>query len=299
MNADWDLFVDWCLASDVDAVPAGRSLVEAFLNDAPAAASTQLRRVQSIRRALEDAGYVLDIPVVATASTVRTGEGWGDLGRSLAQLPKFRTPIGLRGRRDGWLLVLIVGLGMSRRQSLAVEETDVELFPALTVCGKTIERAQVAEECAACAVTRWLRVIGPASQGWRSDVNEILNARDVDIDLHDCATGLDGMWRRATVLTPAIDRHGWVSTAAPLSKVAVSSIMAARQRLAGMPERLITRALDTGRYKDATSAELADALDDVDERMDEWLAKTNAMLNDTEGMLGRMSDMGRGSIPSG
>jgi hypothetical protein len=81
--------------------------------------------------------------------------------------------------------------------------------------------------------------------------------------------------------------------------VAVSSIMAARQRLAGMPERFVTRALDTGRYKDATSSELADALDDVDERMDEWLSKTNAMLNDTEGMLGRMSDMGRGSIPSG
>lgn len=292
LTRDWDLFADWCASVGADAVPAGRSVVEAFLTELPGAPSTQLRRVRAIRAGLEAAGYQLDVPKKPVSTTVREGDGWAGARRALAQLPTAGFPVGFRGRRDGWLLVLIAELGFTRRQALAVTTDDVQLFPEITVAGRPVPRADAAPECPACAVTRWLRALGPAANGWRSEVAELLDPRGIDVDDHDCGAGLDGLWRGADVMTPAIDKRGWVSAGQPLSLVSASTIMSARQRLAGLPARRSTRVEYTGRFKDATSAELADAQDDIDARVAALFARSAEILGDTEDLFTHISGFG-------
>jgi hypothetical protein len=68
----------------------------------------------------------------------------------------------------------------------------------------------------------------PAANSWRSEVAEFLDPRGIDVDEHDCDNGLDGTWRSADFMTPAIDKRGWVSTGQSLSLVSVSTIMAHR-----------------------------------------------------------------------
>ena len=295
INADWALFQDWCASVGAESITADATLVEAFLAELPVASGTQVRRLRAIRRGLAAAGSELDIPHRPVASTIRRGAGWADVRRALAQLPTTRYPYGLRGRRDGWVLVLIGELGLTRRQALAVTGDDVVLFPALTVAGRPVGRAVTAAECPACAVTRWLRVLGPAGRGWRGEVRDLLDpAAAANVDVHDCGSGLDGVWRQAPTLTPAIDRHGWLAEVRTVSLVTASTIMAQRQRLSGLPERFVARVENTGRFAGATRTELAEAYDDVDEQLARLLERSAAILSDSEGLLGRLSELGLG-----
>jgi hypothetical protein len=288
---DWSVFSDWAQSVDggVEAVTA--ETVASFLAAAPAAPSTQRRRVRSIRAALVAAGLPVDIPHRPPSTTVRTGEGWADTGRALEQLPTAHFPVGLRGRRDGWLLVLIGVLGLTRQQARAISSADVVLFPALTIAGQTVPRAERPGECPACAVHRWLRVAGPAARGWKSEVQRALN-QPLDLG-HDCQVGLDGTWREAQVLAPAIDRHGWADDSAPLSADSVSNIMLVRQRLSFLPERAVAwEDRPQGRYASATPAELGDAYDDVNVQLTELLARTAEILGDGTGLLDRLKSFG-------
>jgi hypothetical protein len=285
LGPEWSLFEDWCTATGAVAMPATAETVRAFLGDAPVRPSTARRRLRVIRRAHRNARLALPIDLPERATTLRSGAGWADIPRALEQLPTLRYPVGLRGRRDGWLLVLIGSLGMTRREALAVTQEDVVLHPELTVAGRAVPRAEAAIECPACAVTRWLRIVDDAARGARAEVRAALDPTGVDDAAHDCKSGLNGAWRGASVLAPAIDRHGWVVGAGPLSLTAVSEIMACRQRQGGDPQRGFVRGETAGRFKDASSAELAAAYDDVDAQLAALLSRVEAAVSDGDEML--------------
>ena len=275
-TADQQLFVDWCAATDFASEPVGRAVLDAFFNAVPCAPSLRQRRARGILRMLTADLIQLDFPRPApSATTIRSGAGWVGVSRALDQLPTLRYPVGLRGRRDGWLLVLIGVLGLTRCQALAATADDVVLFPELTIAGRPVSKARDAATCPACAVYRWLSVLGPAAIGFRQEVGDLLSPVGADLQVHDCVSGLVGQWRSAPTLAPAIDRYGWLS-GAPISTVALSAVMTFRQRPAGAPEGATVAASfeATGRFKDASSRELADAFDEVDARLSALLART-------------------------
>lgn len=278
VDRDWDLFVDWCVATEVTALPATPEVVTQFLRAVPGRPTTARRRLRAIRTAHREARLQLPIELPARATTVRAGEGWVTIDRALAQLPTLRHPIGLRGRRDGWLLVLIGVLGMTRREALAVRQHQIQLSPDIQIAGRPVPRADAAPECPSCAVTRWLRVVKPAALGRQATVKEMLDPHGVDDLAHDCDVPLDGSWRTVGAFALAVDRRGWVAGGQPISATTVSAIMRARQRPTGDPLRGFTWVPAAGPFKDATSAELAAAYDDVDRRLAELLERTEAAM---------------------
>ncbi|QNE48662.1 hypothetical protein F1C58_16525 (plasmid) [Glaciihabitans sp. INWT7] len=279
LDRDWELFSDWCTAAETSPLPATAETVEAFLRAVPGRPSTARRRLRAIRRAHQDMRVQLPVQLPGRSSTVRSGEEWVSIERALAQIPTLRFPIGLRGRRDAWLLTLIGVLGLTRRESMELIADDIELFPVIRIANRPVPRSDVPAECPACAVTRWLRVVGAASRGHRSEVQGLLNPLGVDDEVHDCGVGLDGSWREADCLTVAVDRRGWIASGKPLSSTSVSAIMKARQLPAGDPLRGFSLAPATGRFKDASSAELASAYDEIDVRLSELLARAEAAVS--------------------
>lgn len=286
---EWELFQDWCTAMDTDAVPAGRTLVETFKQTFPGSAPTWRRRIHSIRLGLAENGYVLDWPRPESATPFKVGERWAPIRRALAQVETTRFPTGLRGRRDAWLLLLVGELGFTRREAQSITQKDIVLFPTLTIRGRIVQRAETPGECPQCAVTRWLRVYGPAAFGFWNEVKEILNPWADTVAAHDCGFGLDGVWRvtetnsAVSTMTPSIDVHGWLGTDVPLSLTSISRILHNRQRLTGVVEPALRRPVVklTAAETRQISDELSDEFDELDARLEALFAATKQMLDDT------------------
>lgn len=289
---DWELFTDWCESMGLSAFSATADTVAEFLHAFPAPIRSQGRRVRSIRRHHSAAGAPLHLPTGAAQRAWREGDEWASLPQALAQLPVYRhqngLPMAIRGRRDGWLLVLVGLIGLTRGAARNLAEHEVSLFPKLSVAGKLLPRSDPPVECPACAATRWLRVAGAASFGWRRDIVAAITPEGDALGVHDCAIGLDGTWRHATTLLPGIDRHGWVS-AEPMSARAISATMALRQ-VPGPPDSLerSVEVVSSGRFARASMNELADAYDDVDERAAALLLRLNEIVGEGDEMLDRI-----------
>jgi hypothetical protein len=288
---DWELFVDWCESMDAAPLPTTPETISDFLTAFPAPIEAQGRRVRAVRRAHERAGEPLVLPTAPRPSVLREGDPWAPVPRALAQVVKYHHPKGfhlaIRGRRDGWLIVLVGTLGFTRNEARDLVHDDVQHFPQITIKGKPVPKAEPAAECPACAVTRWLRIAGDASFGFWSDVQQSVSPEDVDEQAHDCQVGLDGLWRRANTLLPAVDRHGWVSSEA-MSVRSISATMARRQAL-GVVAEIKARAVPTaGRFANATMNELADAYDDVDQRAAAALLLLKEIVGDGDEMLGHL-----------
>ena len=289
---DWDLFVDWCASLGYPslALPTTYAVISDFLIAFPAPIETQGRRVRAIRKAHERAQQPLELPADSRPTLFREGAEWAPVARALAQVPKYQHPKGfqsaIRGRRDGWLIVLVGIIGLSRSAARKLPPDDVRLLPRITIKGQTIPKDALASECPACAVTRWLRIAGDASLGMWSEVKRTVSPEGVDENAHDCGLGLDGSWRQANTLLPAVDRHGWVSSA-PMSSRSISSTMAYRQALGPVatiaPQFL--RVPLSGRYADATMNELAAAYDDVDQRAAALLLRLKEIVGEGDEML--------------
>lgn len=267
----WELFSDWCESMEIAPLPTTAETISAFLKDFPAPIETQGRRVKAIRRAHERAGQPLELPTAPRPVVLREGADWAEVPRALAQVPKYQHekhfPVAVRGRRDGWLLVLVGIVGLSRNEARSIHHSEVRLFPQITVKGVPIFTADPASECPACAVTRWLRIAGAVSFGFWNEVKDHVRPDGFKEGAHDCTEGLDGVWRQAATLLPAIDQHGW-ATSTPMSARAISTTMVHRQALGPIAtvNDLAGRRPAEGRFADATMNELADAYDDVDER---------------------------------
>ncbi|MFE6966766.1 hypothetical protein ACFVAJ_16780 [Agromyces sp. NPDC057679] len=287
---EWELFSDWCHSIDVDPRFAGVTIIETFLAEIPVAPGTAKRRVTAIRRSLEQTGVHLDLPAPPRSSTVRSGEGWATVSEALLQLPKWRYPTGLRGRRDAWILVLIAVLGMSRREAAAVTPADVEIGGGVVrISGRLVPRSDRTADCPACAVARWLDVIGRAHYGWRSDLRTVLMPPEAPPNDHSCETELSTLWMDVPALTATIDTHGWVHTGRGIGLLSVSKIMDRTQRLTGEREAAIRQRVVSERFAEASVNELADAYDDVDARLAELLAQAESLLEESRGVLGALA----------
>jgi hypothetical protein len=288
---DWELYRDWCEAADLTGALGRASTVNQFLDEVPSAASMHRRRVRSIRYYLDRERIPHDLPPTGRATVAREGPGWADLPRALEQAPWLRYPQGLRGRRDAFLLVLLLGLRLDRPTALSIGSEDITVYPELRIRGYVIPRGETTARCQRCAITRWLRVVEPASRGARVTLIALMNPVGADDQAHDCDTGLDGSWRYVETLAPAIDQYGWTEPARPLSLNALSHLAADRQRLAGVAQGAAPAFVATGRYKDATSAELAEAYDEADAGADALLALTRALLDDADELFGRVDGL--------
>lgn len=290
-SRDWGLFTDWCLAMESPVTLATPDLVAAFLMAVPGKPSSDKRRRRSIQAGLRDAGLDGMFPATPPASLIRTGECYGSISEALAALPAARYPAGLRSRRDGWLLVLLGTLQLTRSEALTVQADNVQLFPAVTVLGRLVPRTEVAGECPACAVHRWLRVLGPAARGWTAEVHVTLNDAFGAPDRHDCETGLDGSWRSAPTLAAGISRHGHLNRDEPLSPRAVSAIVTARLRLGALPPAAGATRVHSGRFDSLTLNELASAYDDVDRQAADLNARLAEILGSGADLLDRVNEI--------
>lgn len=285
---DWALFTDWCASWGRNAAYADRTTVDEFLAAFPVARKTQQNRERAIRDELARRGRSLDPRTrteMTTPSLIRTGGPYAPLDAALAQLPRARRVTGLRSRRDAWLLVLIGVLQLTRRQTQSIAASDIDLDTGIRVRGQFIPTGTDTLTCPACAVTRWLRVAGIYGVGFRTYAFGLLDAQVALTDEHDCEVPVDDEWRSAPQLLPAIDQHGWFRDA-PLSMRSISAVSARVQMRTGVVEQAWKPFEATGRFKDATSAELVVAQDEVDARAAELLQRSGALLGDLAGLLG-------------
>ena len=126
----WSLFVDWCAAADVEALPASPITLAEFLTENPAGDAVQLRRVSAINRAHLDAGQpapgrVTSIRIALDSArsdrTIRRAEQHQVIA---AGLPISGSTTALFGRRDAVLLVLAAA-GLPYRAIAGLDRTDV------------------------------------------------------------------------------------------------------------------------------------------------------------------------------
>ncbi|MBO0985019.1 hypothetical protein [Rathayibacter sp. SD072] len=279
-RAHWQLYTDWCDA--VGASPAPASIVQLgrFFAAVPAAPSTAVGRVRALRAAHELLHAAFPVPPTELARPIRAGARWITPAEAVAALPLTRYPVGLVGRRDAFLLLLLDQLHLTRGHARTITEADIVTGADITVAGVPVQKSAEAVSCWRCVVTRWLRVLGPAALGFRYTVREILDPT-LFTDTHDCDTDVADDWRVAPVLLPAIDQHGWLNPHGPLTTRAMSAITADRQRTGQAPVDNHPRArLEPSTRR--TLQDVANAYDDVDARLAALLLQTATLLADND-----------------
>jgi hypothetical protein len=285
---DWALYADWCHSWGRRPEHTDPDLLEQFFTELPAAPVTLQNRARAIRKELERRGYSVTLPPreprTPPPTLIRTGEKYATTEGALAQLPRARRVTGFRGRRDAWLLILIGVLQLTRRECHQISAEHIDLSAGIRIHGRFIPTGTDPATCPACAVTRWLRVMGVYGVGFRSYAFQLLDPATALTDEHDCETPVEDDWRNAPQLLPAIDQHGWIRDA-PLSLRSISAVSARVQRFSGLRELGFTPHQPTGRYKDATSGELVLAQDDVDAAAARLLERSRLLLESMDDLL--------------
>lgn len=309
LEAHWNRFVAWCAATSHASLPAPPATIEQFLAAFPGAASTQRLRRASIRAHHLAAGYPNPLPALQERVWPHEPAAHTAAVREvLAAIPKYRYPLGLRGRRDAFLIVLLGVLHLTRREAQTITVGDVEVTSIVRIRGRVIPSADDPASCAACAVTRWLRIVGPVWTGFRGDVVRLLDPTKGTLDMHDCEQPLPGQWRRAEQLLVPLDVHGWARIGVNLSGRSMTSIVPTR-RVAAVhetdPEVLGPVARAASRFAGLTLQETYAELGAADVAADDVLARITALWQDARALdaaldpvagtskHGRAADIGR------
>ncbi|GAA4266627.1 hypothetical protein [Frondihabitans peucedani] len=185
-------------------------------------------------------------------------------------MSRFRFPTGLVGRRDGFLIVLTGFLGLTREQARKVTPAVIEVggLGVISIQGTAVARAASPGECPRCAVAGWLSVIAPHYERLRASFLPLLDPTTAVPGVHVCELPVGDLWRSGVALLPSIDRTGAVGTGEPISVRAITTIIGQRRIPTGRTETLDPVVRAEGRYRDATSTELAAAQDDVLNHLD-------------------------------
>ncbi|GGL91749.1 hypothetical protein GCM10009706_32910 [Curtobacterium citreum] len=230
LEAHWGRFVAWCEAAGHASLPATAATIEQFLTLFPGSTSTERLRRRAIRAHHLAAGLLDPLPTVEARVWPRSeASDQSAVGEVLAAIPKYRYPIGLRGRRDAFLIVLLGVLHLTREQARAITPDDVAVTSIIRIRGHVVPSSDDPVSCAACAVIRWLRIVGPVWTGFRGDVIRLLDPTKGDVDRHDCEQPVPGEWRRAEQLLLPLDIHGWSRTGVSLSGRSMTSITTSRR----------------------------------------------------------------------
>lgn len=277
-QAAWQMWLRWCAATDRPAGPATADTLAAFVSQAPAAASTIRYRLSTICRAHRQMGAPILLDTQPPDRPWRMGPQWLNVDEALERCPTDGWPAGFRGRRDAWLIVLCGLCGLSRRDARFIKSSQIRVEAAGIRVAEHLVPFRGNEDplrCPACAVTRWLRVVGEADLWGRNAAKALLVSRAAS---HDCEHPVaDLPWRQAWVLTPGIDQWGWfVHVDQPMTARQVSAVLAARQTRPTSPSS-----------EDDVAPEDVDPLDDVcdHEDADETGGRDDLAEMDTEDLL--------------
>lgn len=289
LEAHWGRFVAWCEAAGHESAPATAATIEQFLTLFPGAASTQRLRRRAIRTHHLAAGFPDPIPTVEVRVWPRSEAGdHAAVGEVLAAIPKYRYPIGLRGRRDAFLTVLLGTLHLTREETRTIAPADVAVTSIIRIRGHVVPSSDDPASCAACAVTRWLRIVGPVWTGFRGDVIRLLDPTKGNLDLHDCEQPVMGEWRRAEQLLLPLDVHGWARTGVSLSGRSMTSIIPRRRAAAAdgsTPKEVFGAvARQPSRFDALTLQETYAELGSTDAAVDDALTRLRAILNDAQAL---------------
>src|SRR5690606_8069445 len=141
---------------------------------------------------------------------------WLGLPDALERCPRWGWPAGFRGRRDAFVLTAAAH-GLTRRMLTRIRPADLRIQPP-AVGGRDLVVDDDPRRCPACALTRWLRVIGVAHRWGRLAVKEhLVLSSDQRGAEHDCHGDLADDWQQVWQLVPAIDQWGWLTDWRPLS----------------------------------------------------------------------------------
>jgi hypothetical protein len=223
IEREWALFVDWCAALGVRPVPVSPDLLRRFLIEVPVSPAVARRRLRAIDAAHRTLGF--DAPGEQLRAPPPSRFDLSLVATTLAAIPVGGWPTGIVGRRDAALVALFCIGGLSRRRMRSLRAAP----------GQTPVLSPVVEPgaCPACSVSRWLRVHAlAAAAGWRAVRGQLADIGEVparDEAAHDCARPVrwpdrSGRWP----MFSAIDRHGWVNEAVPVSARSITTVVAHR-----------------------------------------------------------------------
>ena len=288
LEAHWGRFVAWCEAAGHESLPTTAATIGQFLTLFPGSVSTQRLRRRAIRAHHLAAGFPDPIPTVEARVWPRSeAPNHAAVGEVLAAIPKYRYPIGLRGRRDAFLIVLLGTLHLTREQARTIAPDDVAVTSIVRISGQVVPSSDDPVSCAACAVTRWLRIVGPVWIGFRGDVIRLLDPTKGSLDRHDCEQSLPGEWRRAEQLLLPLDVHGWARTGVSLSGRSMTSIIPSRRAAAAegpIVETLGVVARRPSRFDALTLQETYTELGSTDAAVDAALTRLAVILNDAQAL---------------
>lgn len=298
LEAHWGRFVAWCEAAGHESLPTAAATIGQFLTLFPGSASTQRLRRSAIRAHHLAAGFPDPLPRVEARVWPRPGApDQAAVGEVLAAMPKYRYPIGLRGRRDAFLIVLLGALHLTREQARTITPAHVAVTSIVRIRGHVVPSSDDPVSCAACAVTRWLRIVGPVWTGFRGDVIRLLDPTKGNLERHDCEQPLSGEWRRAEQLLLPLDVYGWARTGVSLSGRSMTSIIPTRRAAAAdgpIDEVLGAVARRPSRFDALTRQETYAELGATDAAVDAALRRLAAIWNDAQTLD---ADLDRAAIP--
>lgn len=285
LETQWRLFADWSASWDRDPLQSTTEDVAEFLRAFPASIGTQGKRVRAIRLQYEAAGMSLELPTVWQPRSLlwRDTDGLLDVRGTLAQLPKYRHPVGLIGRRDAFLIVFAGESGLSRRQIHELRASDITFTAGrVDIGGWEPPVDETSSSCPRCAVTRWLRMLGPVWAGDRATARDLLDITRATPDQHDCDEPVDNIWAKADYPLLAFDVHGWANLGGPLSERSITAIVTHRRVDTGRVEEATYRRATGGRFADSTPAEVYEAQDDFDQKVAAALLRSTQLLDEAE-----------------
>ena len=164
--ADWALFVDWCTATGTSSLPADWATIEAFTVGCPGAPATIRRRLAAVAHHHRAAGHPAPTdptPKVDVPSREVIGPGQVDMLMRL--LPSHGWLGGLFGRRDRALLTLAASTTIPYRQlpRLTVAQLHIAVGVATITdqrgAAHVVEAAEDPVLCGPCTLVRWRRVL--------------------------------------------------------------------------------------------------------------------------------------------
>jgi len=167
---EWGLFCDYTTATDQPALPTTMAALTGFLAAAPARPATVARRVRAIAAAHRRAGYLLTRPEHGPAAPrAARARRRTDPGLMIAACATRGWPAGFSGRRDAFLIVATEVLGYPHAAARDLRPTEIT-FPAsepdgetvLRIEGRAVSAGDDPRTCPACAVVRWLDILGVA-----------------------------------------------------------------------------------------------------------------------------------------
>lgn len=315
LEPHWSLFEDWCEAFGRPALPASADTIIDFLRAFPSGVPTNTLRVRAIRHEHSDNRVPLDLDALRSAAKtvhlrgldgprtlVRHGDGsTRSVGEALAQLPTAKYPAGLRGRRNGVIVVLALVASMTRRAIHGCTPHDVVVHdgtvwvsagapgfvaawpPETERPWVPVPRGNDAGSCPACALYRWGLILPMLDKGNRGRVKVLLNHYRFDPDDHACdgENPFTADFYAVPSLTAALDQHGWAETRDGLSLRTISSISASAQEFSGEREQAwAPREVKTSRFDGMSTSKFAEVMDDFDRKVAEALAASSAVLDD-------------------